>query len=149
MTMTLKEKTPLLVPPSVQRRARLKAGDQVEFKTAPGMITIISKPSVVAPATDDEYTPEQRRIIDAQLAEGLDDIRKGRVSRRFDTLDEMLASMKARKKNPPRRKIRSQLAGSRQQGLAVLLQDRKRYLHHGEDHSSPQMSARSSAAKRR
>jgi len=107
MTMTLKEKAPLVVPPSVQRRARLKAGDKVEFKTAPGMITIISKPSVVAPATDDEYTPEQRRIIDAQLAEGLDDIRKGRVSRRFDTVDEMLASMKARKRNPPRRKIRS------------------------------------------
>ena len=35
------------------------------------------------------------KILDAQLAEGLDDIRKGRVSRKFDTVDEMLASLKA------------------------------------------------------
>jgi hypothetical protein len=40
------------------------------------------------------YTPEQRRIINSQLAEGLEDIRAGRVSPRFDTVDEMLASLK-------------------------------------------------------
>jgi len=111
MTITLKKKSPLVVPPSVQRKARLKAGDQVEFKAAPGKITIVSKPAAVprtpASTTDDEYTPEQRRIIEAQLAEGLEDIREGRVSRRFDTVDEMLASMKAGRKAPPRRKIRS------------------------------------------
>jgi hypothetical protein len=28
---------------------------------------------------DDEYTPEQHRIIDARLAEGLTDIKAGRV----------------------------------------------------------------------
>lgn len=107
MTITLKKKAPLVVPPSIQRKARLKAGDQVEFKAAPGMITIVSKPPAAPTPTDDEYTPEQRRIIEAQLAEGLDDIRKGRVSRRFDTVAEMLASMKARRKTSPRHKARS------------------------------------------
>ena len=41
MTITLKEKTLLVVPPSVQRKARLKAGDQVEFRAVPGKITIV------------------------------------------------------------------------------------------------------------
>ena len=107
MTITLKAKAPLVVPPSVQRKARLKAGDQVEFKATPGRITIVSKPSAAPLVMDDEYTPAQRRIIDVQLAEGLEDIRQGRVSRRFDTVDEMLASMKAGRKTSPRRKIRS------------------------------------------
>jgi len=107
MTVTLKAKAPLVVPPSVQRKARLKAGDRVEFKATPGMITIVSKPPVSGATADDEYTPEQRRIIEAQLAEGLEDIRKGRVSRRFDTVEEMLASLKAGRKTLPRRKTRS------------------------------------------
>ncbi len=42
MTITLKEKAPLVVPPSVQRKARLKAGDQVVFQASPGKITIVS-----------------------------------------------------------------------------------------------------------
>ncbi|SRR5258708_33917729 len=103
MTTTLKEKNRIVVPESVQRRARIKTASQVEFKATPGVITIVSKP----PAADDEYTPEQRRITDAQLAEGLEDIRKGRVSRRFDTVDEMLASLKAGKRTSRRQKPRS------------------------------------------
>jgi AbrB family looped-hinge helix DNA binding protein len=93
MTVTLKDKNQLVIPPSVQRRAGLKAGDRLEFKVSGGVITITPK----LPSADDEYTPEQRRIIESQLAEGLDDIKKGRVSRRFDTVDEMLASLKAGK----------------------------------------------------
>jgi hypothetical protein len=48
------------------------------------------------PNADDEYTPEQRRIIDAQLAEGLADIKAGRVFGPFETAGEMIAQMKAR-----------------------------------------------------
>jgi len=75
MTITLKEKTQLVAPSSVQRQARLKAGAQLEFKAAPGIITIISKPPVAV----NEYTPEQRRIIDARLALADEDVKKGRV----------------------------------------------------------------------
>jgi bifunctional DNA-binding transcriptional regulator/antitoxin component of YhaV-PrlF toxin-antitoxin module len=90
MTITLKAKSQLVVPPSVQRKARLKAGDRVEFKASPGVITIIGKPSAAARATDDEYTPEQRRIVDREIAKGLEDVRKGRTYGPFDTADEAI-----------------------------------------------------------
>ena len=108
MTITLKAKSPLMVPPSVQRKARLKAGDQVEFHAAPGKITIVSKLPAAAATAEDEYTPEQRRIIEAQLAEGLEDIKKGRTYGPFNTVEEMIASMEAniRKSRPAKKRKR-------------------------------------------
>ena len=110
MTIPLKAKAPLVVPPSVQRKARLKAGDQVEFRATPGKITIVSKPPTAAAATpDDEYTPEQRRIVEAQLAEGLEDIKKGRTYGPFDTAEDAIKFLhkeirlrKATKRKTPR-----------------------------------------------
>ena len=64
MTVTLKNARPLVVPPAIQRRAGITSADQVEFRAAGGVITITAKP----PSADDEYTPEQLRIIDARLA---------------------------------------------------------------------------------
>ncbi|OFV95373.1 MAG: hypothetical protein A3H28_02215 [Acidobacteria bacterium RIFCSPLOWO2_02_FULL_61_28] len=106
MTITLKKKARLVVPPGIQRKARLKAGDQVEFKATPGMITIVSKPPAAPPSTDDEYTPEQRRIIDRQITEGLEDIKKGRTYGPFNTVEEMVASMEAniQKSRPAKRR---------------------------------------------
>ena len=89
MTVTLKSKSPLTVPDQVRRRAGLKSGDKVEFKVSGGVITILPK----CPSADDEYTPEQRRIIDAQLAEGLADIKAGRVHGPFPTYKEFIASL--------------------------------------------------------
>ena len=40
MTVTLKNKTPLVVPASVQRQAGLKSGNRLEFKVARRTITI-------------------------------------------------------------------------------------------------------------
>lgn len=48
-------------------------------------------------------TPEQRRVIDAQLAEGLEYFREGRVSKRFDTVGKMLASLKGSLPKKPRK----------------------------------------------
>ena len=96
MTVTVKNKTktPLVVPPSVRRRAGHKNGQDLEFRVSGGVITILPK----LPAADDEYTPEQRRIIDARLAEGLADIKAGRTFGPFDNADEMIAHMKAQLK---------------------------------------------------
>src|SRR6266702_252063 len=102
MIVTVKKSADLVVPSNVRRRAGIRDGDRVEFKVSSGVIIIVPK----KPVADDEYTPDQRRVVDAQLAEGLDDIRKGRVSRRFDTVDEMLASMKAGKGSSISRKTR-------------------------------------------
>jgi bifunctional DNA-binding transcriptional regulator/antitoxin component of YhaV-PrlF toxin-antitoxin module len=65
MPVTLKNKTPLVVPPAIQRRAGLSRADKLEFRARGGMITITAKP----PSASEEYTPEQRRYIDARLAE--------------------------------------------------------------------------------
>ena len=45
--------------------------------------------------TDNEYTPAQRRTIDAQLAESLEDVKKGRVSPAFEMIADFAASLKA------------------------------------------------------
>jgi bifunctional DNA-binding transcriptional regulator/antitoxin component of YhaV-PrlF toxin-antitoxin module len=103
MTTVVKKKTPIVVPEALQRRAGIVPGDTLEMKAIGGVITIVANP----PADAEEYTPEQRRIVNAQLDEGLEDIRKGRVSRRFDTVDEMLASLKSGGKTSRRPKTRT------------------------------------------
>jgi bifunctional DNA-binding transcriptional regulator/antitoxin component of YhaV-PrlF toxin-antitoxin module len=87
MTVTVKNKTGLMVPPSVQRRAGIKSGDRLEFKVAGGVITIVPK----LPTADDEYTPAQRRVIDAQL----DEAEKGPFHGPFNTAAEMIAHMQS------------------------------------------------------
>jgi bifunctional DNA-binding transcriptional regulator/antitoxin component of YhaV-PrlF toxin-antitoxin module len=89
MTTIVKKKTPITVPPSVQRQAGIKTGDRLEFKVSGGVINIIPE----LPSADDEYTPAQRRVIDAQLKEGIEDIRKGRTYGPFNTTEEMVASI--------------------------------------------------------
>jgi antitoxin component of MazEF toxin-antitoxin module len=94
MTVTVKNKIPLVVPPAVCRQAGLKSGQEIEFKVSGGVISIRPK----LPNTDDEYTPAQRRVIDAQLAEGLADIKAGRTFGPFNSAEEMITHMKARLK---------------------------------------------------
>ena len=69
-----------------RRRAGLTRGNEVEFRAGGGVITITAKP----PAAGDEYTPEQRRIIGAQLAEA----EKGPFHGPFGSADEMIAHIK-------------------------------------------------------
>jgi bifunctional DNA-binding transcriptional regulator/antitoxin component of YhaV-PrlF toxin-antitoxin module len=63
MTTVVGSKTPILIPEAIRRRAGIVAGDRAEIKAIRGVITMVSKPK----AADDEYTPEQRRLIDARL----------------------------------------------------------------------------------
>jgi bifunctional DNA-binding transcriptional regulator/antitoxin component of YhaV-PrlF toxin-antitoxin module len=95
MTVTVKSKTPLVVPPSIRRKAGLKSGQEIEFQVVGGVISI--RPRL----PHDEYTPEQRRIVDAELAEGLADAKAGRVRGPFSTHKEFIASLhkEARKLN--------------------------------------------------
>ena len=90
MTVTVRNKSALVVPPSVRRRAGLKHGDQVEFCVSGRVIQIVPK----SPSADVEYTPAQRRIIDARLAESAEDLKRGRTFGPFNTANEMIASMK-------------------------------------------------------
>jgi antitoxin component of MazEF toxin-antitoxin module len=94
MTLPVKNRAPVIIPPAALRRAGFKSGQNLEVKASGGVITIL--PGL--PTAADEYTPEQRRIVDAQLAEGLEDIRTGRTYGPFETADEMIADMKSRLK---------------------------------------------------
>jgi AbrB family looped-hinge helix DNA binding protein len=74
MTVTVQNKAKeLVVPASVRRRAGIKAGDKLEFKVSGGIISIIPK----LPSAADEYTPAQRRVVDAQLAEAAKGLHHG------------------------------------------------------------------------
>ncbi len=56
----------------------------------------------------DEYTPEQRRVIDAELALGLEDLKAGRVYGPFASADEAIALMKTNlKKRAAARKMKA------------------------------------------
>jgi bifunctional DNA-binding transcriptional regulator/antitoxin component of YhaV-PrlF toxin-antitoxin module len=89
MTVTVKNKKPLVVPPAVRRRAGLKSGQEIEFRVSGSVITILPK----SPAADDEDTPEQRRIIDARLNKADEDIKAGRVHGPFSTHREFITSL--------------------------------------------------------
>src|ERR1700685_628075 len=95
MTVIVKSRIPLVGPPSIRRRAGLKSGQMLDFKVSGSVITIVPREAVA----EEEYTPEQRRAVDAQLAPGLADIEAGRVSGPFATHKEFIASLnlKARK----------------------------------------------------
>jgi bifunctional DNA-binding transcriptional regulator/antitoxin component of YhaV-PrlF toxin-antitoxin module len=99
MTVVTKSKTPLVVPAAVQRKAGLVAGQKVEFRASGGVITITPKP----PAADDEYSPEQRRVIDARLAA----VGKGPYYGPFDSADEAIKflrkEIRSRKTGKPKR----------------------------------------------
>jgi AbrB family looped-hinge helix DNA binding protein len=87
VTIIVKSTADLVVPRSVRRRAGIKPGDRVEFKVSGGAINIVPK----LPSAEDEYTPGQRRIINARLAESKDDMKKGRAFGPFETHEAMIA----------------------------------------------------------
>lgn len=88
MTVTVKNRTPLVVPTAVRRQAGLKTGDKLEFRVSDGVITILPKPP------DDQETPAQREAIDRAIAEGLDDIKHGRVQGPFSSHKEFISSLR-------------------------------------------------------
>lgn len=86
MTVIVKNKTPLVVPIAVRRRAGFKSGDKLEFRVSGGIITILPKPP-------DEDTHAQREVIDRAVAQGLDDIKHGRLQGPFSSHKEFIASL--------------------------------------------------------
>ncbi len=98
MTIPFKNdnKAPLIVPGAVRRRARFKHGQELEFCVSGGLITIRAKP----PSGEDEYTPAQRRAIDAELKEA----EKGPFYGPFETMNELITDLRGKLDNPKRRR---------------------------------------------
>jgi bifunctional DNA-binding transcriptional regulator/antitoxin component of YhaV-PrlF toxin-antitoxin module len=105
MTITVKNKTPLVVPPAVRRQAGLKSGDRLEFKVSGRVITILPKPS----AADDEYTAAERRAIDHGITQSEKEYGAGKSYGPFETADEAIASLNAslRRRSAAAKKLKS------------------------------------------
>src|ERR1039458_6327518 len=92
-TAKIQHKGQVTIPTSVRRQAGLSKGDLVNFAFQRGKIVITPRLVIDRsqfPNADDEYTPAQRRIIDARL----DKAEKGPSYGPFNTADEMIAHMK-------------------------------------------------------
>ena len=64
MTITLSGE--IRLPRGILRTAGFKTGDELEVKAMGGVVTLTHKAPV---AGDDEYTPEERRAINAEITE--------------------------------------------------------------------------------
>lgn len=93
------------IPTRIRSRLGIADGDVLHMKVRSNCVVLTPKAPV---DEDDEYTPEQRKIVDAQLAEGLEDVRMGRVFGPFKTAEAMIASMKGelRKRAVARKKAK-------------------------------------------
>jgi len=102
----------MTLPVKLRSLAGISEGDLVEAAFQLGKIVITPKPAIDRskfPTADEEYTPAQRRIIDARLAKSDEDIKHGRVYGPFNTAEEMAASIEdnikkrriAKKKSKP------------------------------------------------
>ncbi len=92
----IQRKGQMTLPTRVRSAVGLADGDMVDVKVSGRRIVIT--PTLVIdrsqfPTADDEYTPAQRRIIDAQLAEGLEDIKAGRVSKAYSNHAKFIADL--------------------------------------------------------
>ena len=87
----------MTLPSRLRTAIGVAEGDLVEASVHRGKIVLTPKLVIDRskfPNADDEYTPAQRKAIDARLAESEEDIKKGRTFGPFKTADEMIASMK-------------------------------------------------------
>jgi AbrB family looped-hinge helix DNA binding protein len=94
----VQHKGQMTIPNHVRSAVGLADGSLVDVKAARGKIIIT--PQVVIdrsklPTADDEYSPAQRRIIDARLAQAVAEVKKGHVSPAFETIADFAASLKA------------------------------------------------------
>ena len=87
----------MTIPRRVRSAVGLADGDLVEVKAVGNKIVIT--PQVVIdrakfPSANGEYTPAQRRIVDARLAKSDEDIKHGRVYGPFETHKEFMAALR-------------------------------------------------------
>jgi AbrB family looped-hinge helix DNA binding protein len=107
-TGKIQNKGQVTIPTAVRSQAGLSKGDLVNFAFQRGKIIITPRLVIDRskfPTADDEYTPAQRRIIDARLERADEDIKAGRVHGPFNNasdavtfLHEEIRSRKTKRK---------------------------------------------------
>jgi AbrB family looped-hinge helix DNA binding protein len=83
----------VVIPKEIFDALGLQTGDFVEVSQVKR--TVVIKPKKIVDA-DEVLTPEQKAHIDARLAEGLEDIKQGRVLGPFDTAKEAMRALRAK-----------------------------------------------------
>lgn len=89
----LGQRRQVVIPQEICEELGLQTGDFVEVQQVKG--TVVIKPKKLVDA-DELLTPEQKAQIDARLAEGLEDIKHGRVLGPFDTAKEAMRTLRAK-----------------------------------------------------
>lgn len=84
--VTVKKKYQIVIPQRVREQVGVQIGDVLEAEVNKGKIV---------------FTPKS--IVDRAIAEGLDDIRNGRVYGPFTSAGEMVAALKGKGRKPVRR----------------------------------------------
>ncbi len=100
----IQHKGQVTIPTDLRTKAGLAKGDLVEFSLRHGKIVITPKMVIDRskfPSADDDYSPAQRRAVDARLAKSDKEIKEGRTSGPFGSADEMIASLERTIKQPP------------------------------------------------
>jgi AbrB family looped-hinge helix DNA binding protein len=77
--VTVKNKYQIVIPRSVRDKIGINIGDLLEARVERGKVTFAPK-----------------SVVDRAIAEGLEDMRKGRVGGPFASVDEMLTSLKGK-----------------------------------------------------
>jgi AbrB family looped-hinge helix DNA binding protein len=90
----LGQRRQVVIPQEICDELGLQEGDFVEVTSAEGRVIIKPKKLIDA---DEVLTPAQKASIDARLAEGLEDIQKGRVYGPFESVDAALHSLHGKK----------------------------------------------------
>jgi AbrB family looped-hinge helix DNA binding protein len=93
----INRKGQMTLPIHLRSAIGISDGDLVEASLQRGRIVLTPKVVVDRykfPNADDEYTPAQRRVIDARLDESEEDLKKGRTAGPFRSASEMIAHMK-------------------------------------------------------
>lgn len=90
----VKTKSQVTIPDAIRQQLGVKIGDLLEAKVERG--SIVLKPKLAEGG--EEYTPAQRRRIDAELAKSIAEYREGKSYGPFQTADDMIAHMKAQLK---------------------------------------------------
>jgi AbrB family looped-hinge helix DNA binding protein len=89
----IQRKGQLTLPSRLRAAIGVSEGDRLTASVQGGRIVLTPAVEVDRskfPNAGDEYTPAQRRVIDARLAEAEDDIKHGRVHGPFSTHEAMM-----------------------------------------------------------
>jgi AbrB family looped-hinge helix DNA binding protein len=90
----LGQRRQVVIPKAICDELGLEEGDFVEVTSGKGQVIIKPKKMVDA---DEILTPAQRAAIDKRLAEAEEDIKAGRVSGPFATVDELKRHLNAQR----------------------------------------------------